>query len=84
MVMVKKRDGRTELFVLEKVVVSAVKTGAPIDYARTIAKDIEKIAKDGITTQDIKGKVLSMLKTKNPDWEKNWLVYDNAVKKRKT
>ena len=82
--MVKKRDGRTELFVPEKVIVSAVKTGAPIDFARTIAKDIEKIAKDGITTQDIKGKVLSMLKTKNPDWEKNWLVYDNAVKKRKT
>jgi transcriptional repressor NrdR len=84
MVMVKKRDGRTELFVLEKIVVSAVKTGAPIDYARAIAKDIEKIAKDGITTQEIKGKILAMLKTKNPDWEKNWLVYDNAVKKRKT
>jgi len=82
MIMLKKRDGRKEPFVPEKIVVSAIKSGAPPDVARTIAQDIEKMAKEGITTRDIKIKVLSMLKSKNPEWERNWLVYDTAVKKR--
>jgi len=82
MFMLKKRDGRKELFVPEKIVVSAIKSGAPPDIARTIAGDIERIAKEGITTQEIKTKVLAMLKSKNPEWERNWLVYDIAVKKR--
>jgi len=82
MIMLKKRDGRKELFVPEKIVVSAIKSGAPPDVARTIAQDIEKMAKEGITTEEIKIKVLSMLKSKNPEWERNWQVYDTAVKKR--
>jgi len=80
--MVKKRNGQMEAFVPEKVVVSALKSGATIEYARTIAKDIERGTKEGITTQEIRGKVLAQLKSKNPDWEKNWLVYDKAVKRR--
>jgi transcriptional repressor NrdR len=80
--MVKKRDGRKEQFVPEKIVVSMIKTGAPADYARTIAQDIERSARDGITTQEIKTKALGMLKAKNPEWERNWIVYDVAVKKR--
>ena len=82
MVLIKKRDGRKEPFVPEKIVVSAIKSGAPPDYARTIAQDIEKSTKDGTSTQEIKAKVLSMLKSKNPEWERNWMVYDAAVKKR--
>jgi hypothetical protein len=82
MIMLKKRDGRKELFVPEKIVVSAIKSGVPPDVARTIAQDIEKMAKEGITTEEIKIKVLSMLKSKNPEWERNWQVYDTAVKKR--
>jgi transcriptional repressor NrdR len=82
MIMVKKRDGRKEQFVPEKIVVSMIKTGAPADYARTIAQDIEQSAWDGITTQEIKTKALGMLKEKNPEWERNWIVYDVAVKKR--
>jgi transcriptional repressor NrdR len=82
MIMVKKRDGRKEQFVPEKIVVSMIKTGAPADYARTIAKDIERSASDGITTLEIRTKALGMLKAKNPEWERNWIVYDIAVKKR--
>ena len=82
MVMVKKRDGRKEPFIPEKIIVSAIKSGSSPDYARTIAQDIEKSTKDGATTQEIKVKVLSMLKSKNPEWERNWMVYDTAVKKR--
>jgi len=82
MIMVKKRDGRKEPFVPEKIIVSAIKSGSPPEYARTIAQDIERSTKDGATTQEIKSKVLSMLKSKNPEWERNWVVYDTAVKKR--
>ena len=82
MVQVTKRDGRTEPFVPEKIVVSMVKTGAPAPYARMIAHDIEKSAANGITTQEIRTKALARLRAENPAWEKNWTVYDAAVKKR--
>lgn len=82
MIMVKKRDGRKELFIPEKIVVSAIKSGAPPDVARIIAEDIERTAKEGMTTQEIKTKTLQLLKSKNPEWERNWMVYDTAVKKR--
>lgn len=82
MVQVIKRDGRREAFTPEKIVVSALKTGASPDVARSVAQDVERSARDGITTKDIRNKVLSALKAKNPDWERNWIVYDTAVKKR--
>ena len=82
MIMVKKRDGRKEPFVVEKIVVSAIKSGASLDIARTIASDIEKNATDGITTKELKNRVLRILKAKNPQWERNWMVFDTAVKKR--
>ena len=82
MIMVKKQDGRKEPFVAEKIVVSAIKSGAPPDIARTIAHGIELHAPDGISAKEIRGNVLGMLKTKNPEWERNWIVYDTAVKKR--
>jgi transcriptional repressor NrdR len=82
MVMVIKRDGRKEAFIPEKIVVSAAKTGASPDIARAIAHDIGTGAKDGITTRDIRKKVLQELKAENPEWERNWLVFDTAVKKR--
>ena len=82
MVLIKKRDGRKESFIPEKIIVSAIKSGSPPDFARTIAQDIERSTKDGATTQEIQTKVLSMLKSKNPEWERNWMVYDTAVKKR--
>jgi transcriptional repressor NrdR len=82
MVLVKKRDGRKEQFVPEKIIVSMVKTGAPADFARTVAREIEQSTRDGVTTQEIRTKTLGMLKAKNPEWERNWIVYDAAVKKR--
>jgi len=82
MIMIKKRDGRKELFVPEKIVVSAIKSGATPDIARLIGRDIEGTIKEGMTTLEIKAKVLAGLKSKNPEWERNWLVYDTAVKKR--
>lgn len=82
MASVTKRDGRTEPFVPEKIVVSMVKSGAPADYARTIAQDIGRSAGSTLLSREIRTRVLAMLKEKNPAWEKNWVVYDTAVKKR--
>ena len=56
MIMVKKRDGRKEPFVTEKIVVSAIKSGAPVEVARAVALDIEKNATDGIATKELKKK----------------------------
>ena len=82
MVKVTKRDGRTEDFVIEKVVVSMVKWGAPADFAREMAKSIEAEVHEGISTRDIKRRVLEELMKENPEWEENWLLYDRSVKKR--
>lgn len=73
MMMVMKADGRREEFIPEKIIVSAIKTGATPDYARKIAQDIGMNTKETVSTREIKGKVLVMLKSKNPEWEKNWI-----------
>jgi len=82
MVKVMKRDGRSEDFIVEKVVVSAVKSGAPVGVARELAKKAESRVHEGMSTKEIKRMVLETLREKNPQWEKNWLTYDRAVKKR--
>jgi len=82
MITVKKRDGRTEAFIPEKIVVSAVKSGAPPEVARALADRIEKEVRDGVTTREIQRKVLSMLKADDPAWEQNWRLFDSAIKKR--
>ncbi len=82
MAHVRKRDGRKEQFVPEKIVVSMIKTGAPAEYARMAAQSIEQVYREGMPTQEIRTRALGMLKAKNPEWERNWIVYDTAVKKR--
>ena len=82
MVKVMKRDGRSEDFIVEKAVVSAVKSGAPVGVARELAKKAEGRVHDGMSTKEINRMVLETLREKNPQWEKNWLTYDRAVKKR--
>ena len=47
MIMIKKRDGRKEPFIPEKIVVSAMKCGAPPDIARTIARGYRTNGKRG-------------------------------------
>ena len=76
-----KKDGRVEDFIKEKIVTSAVKTGAPVELARDIADKIEKQPKKEIKTSEIRKSVLDELKLHNPDWPKRWLNYDKAVKR---
>jgi len=76
-----KRDGKKEPFIKEKIVVSAVKTGAPIDLARRIADKIEKHPENEIKTAWIRKHILDNLKLHNPDWPKRWYNYDKNVKR---
>ena len=66
-----KKDGRKEEFIPEKIVVSAIKTGATPQKARKIAKKIEKIDKE-----EIRSIVLDELKKENPVWHERWIAYD--------
>jgi transcriptional regulator NrdR family protein len=76
-----KKDGKKEPFIKEKIVVSTVKTGAPVDLARKIADKIEEHPQESIKTAWIKKQVLDELELHNPDWPKRWLNYDKAVKR---
>lgn len=82
MTSVSKRDGRTEEFIPEKIVVSAVKSGASAEKAREIAGEVERSAGATISTTEIRERVLEGLGRWNPDWQRNWKVYDQAVKRR--
>lgn len=77
-----KADGRREPFMQEKVIVSALKSGAPPQEARAIGEAIERAAYDGMPSSEIRRQVLEHFHDRNPEWEENWLVYDRAVKKR--
>ena len=76
-----KKDGREEPFIKEKIVVSAIKTGAPIAIARNIADKIETHPEENIRTSWIRTKVLDELKIHNPDWPKRWYNYDKNIKR---
>ena len=76
-----KKDGRKEDFIKEKIVVSALKTGAPADVARIIADKIQKETNKDITTNDIRESVLHELHKHNPEWSKRWISYDKGIKR---
>ncbi|MEM0008662.1 MAG: ATP cone domain-containing protein [Thermofilum sp.] len=87
-VYVIKRDGSKEEFAPEKIVVSCLKAGAPLDVARRIAKIVEgDILKSNVTevsTKEIMKEVLTLLKKENEEWYRNWIIFDKAVKRRST
>jgi transcriptional regulator NrdR family protein len=86
-IYVTKRDGSKEEFVPEKIVVSIIKTGAPVSVARKIAKIVEgKLLEQNVTeisSKDLMKMVLELLKKENEEWYRNWIVFDRAVKRRK-
>lgn len=87
-ITVLKRDGRKEPFVYEKIVVSCLKAGAPIDVARKIATMIlaKLIAenRNEVTARELTKMVLELLRKENEEWYRNWIVFDRAIKRRKT
>ena len=87
-IYVVKRDGSREEFAYEKVVVSCLKSGATLDAARKIAKIVEaeilKSGKNEITAKELTRMVLELLRNENEEWYRNWIIFDRAVKRRKT
>jgi 2-phosphoglycerate kinase len=80
--MVTKRDGSKQEFIQEKIVVSAIKSGASPDVARRIAKEVETELTPEGSTNDIRRNVLQKLARENKQWEQDWRMYDRAVKRR--
>lgn len=76
-----KKSGKKEKFIKEKIVVSAVKSGASVEVARDVAEKVEQHPKEEIHTHEIRKSVLDELKLHNPDLPKRWLNYDKNVKR---
>ncbi len=83
-----KRDGRREPFIYEKIVMSCLKAGAPPEIARKIATKIfAKIIMEErkeVTAKELTKWILEQLRQENEEWYRNWIVFDRAVKRRKT
>jgi len=79
---VTKRDGSTEAYMPEKVVVSAVKAGAPYDTARDIASSLSKRSESTMKSTEIRTHVLSELRTRKAASAADaWESYDREHKK---
>jgi len=77
-----KRDGSTEAFMPEKVVVSAVKAGAPYETARDIASSLSKRSESTMKSSEIRKHVLSELRTRKAAKAADaWEAYDRTHKK---
>jgi transcriptional repressor NrdR len=83
-----KRDGSREEFAYEKIVVSCLKSGATLDAARKIAKIVEaeilKSGKSEVTAKELTRMVLELLRKENEEWYRNCIIFDRAVKRRRT
>ncbi len=81
-----KRRGTVEEYAVEKLVTSMLKAGADLKTAREIARRIEEelAEKEEVRSEELRSRVLELLKERNREWYENWVVYDRAVKKRAT
>jgi transcriptional regulator NrdR family protein len=84
--LVVKRRGREEPFAFEKVVVSVMKAGAPLEEARKVAKRVECrfLDQEKVSAKDLTKAILTELRKVNEEWYRNWIVFDRAVKRRET
>ena len=87
-ITVVKRDGSKEEFVPEKIVVSCLKSGATVEAARKIAKIVEaRLLEKGaseVSAKELTRMILELLKKESEEWYRNWIVFDRAVKRRRT
>jgi 2-phosphoglycerate kinase len=78
---VSKKSGTTEVFMPEKVVVSAVKCGCSYDTAREIASSLSSRSESSITTSEIRKFVLSEMRSKGAtSAADSWESYDSKHK----
>lgn len=80
---VKKRDGTVEPWNIDKLVTSIAKSGVPMNDAQRIAGEIEQWARgrvqnSGITSFEIRDKVIEMLSGEFPTEAENYKSYKKA------
>ncbi len=79
---VKKRDGSLEAFMPEKIVVSAVKAGAPYEIAREIARSFESRSEDLLESSAIREYTLSELRSRGHESvASSWESYEREKKR---
>ncbi|MHA1966134.1 MAG: ATP cone domain-containing protein [Candidatus Thorarchaeota archaeon] len=80
---IKKRDGSTEVFMPEKVVVSAVKCGCPYDTAREIASSLSSRSESVMESTEVREYVLSELRSRDAASSADaWEAYDREHKSK--
>ena len=78
---VRKRNGSTETFMSEKVVVSAVKAGASYEMAREIASSLSSRTDSIMESSEIRLYVLSELRSRGASSAADsWESYDRESK----
>lgn len=81
-IQIVKKDGKTEPFQRQKIVNACTAVGAPADVAASIADEIEKSARDQMSTSEIRAMVLERLGKIKQDWVKNWEQHDQTKGKK--
>ncbi len=80
---VKKRNGSMEPFMPEKIVVSAVRAGAPYEIAREIAASLEARKEDVIESPAIREHVLTELRSRGHSTAaESWEAYEQTKSRR--
>jgi transcriptional regulator NrdR family protein len=79
---VRRKDGREEEFVSEKIVVAVVKAGGKAEIGRAIAKEVERALSSNttVTTEQIRTEVLNRLKSRDSKTYNSWVAYDKENK----
>lgn len=73
-----RRDGTTEDFIREKIVVAVIRAGGRLEMARGIAQDVESALASSkkVTTDQVRTEVQNRLKAKDAAVYKSWMSYD--------
>jgi len=80
---IEKRDGSTEAFMPEKVVVSSVKAGAPYETAKEIASSLSSRSESTMKSSEVREYVLSELRSRGATSSADaWEAYDREHKKK--
>ena len=78
---VRKRDSSIEIFMHEKVVVSAVKSGCPYSTAREIASSLSERSESVIESSEIRSYVISEMRSRDASSAADaWESYDREKK----
>ena len=74
---VRRRNGKREDFVREKIVVAVFKAGGSIRRARRVAQQVErKLSGNSVVTSErIREEVLERLRRRDPKAYRGWLAY---------